>query len=125
MTLDALLREFSDDPGIRLAVTLVLLDFVLGVSAAVKVGTFRLCWLPDFLRSDVLFKLVPYFGVWAAVRIGGDLSVLGIGAIEETVGLAIIGAIGASILNSLRDLGFLKKSTPDEIAGSDAPPPKP
>lgn len=122
--MSTLIREFADDPGIRLAAVLVLLDFILGVAAALASGTFRFGWLPDFLRRDVLQKLVPYFAVWAAVRLGGDVDLGGVGAIEETVNAAILLALGASILNSLRDLGVLK-GAPDEIAGSDAPPPAP
>ena len=119
-----LIEAFANDPGIRLAAALVLLDFVLGVSAALKARTFRLAWLPDFLRRDVLGKLVPYFAVWAAVRLGGDVELGGVGAIEETVNAAVVLALGASILNSLRDLGALT-GAPDEIAGSDSPPPTP
>lgn len=121
----ALLREFADDPTVRLVAALILVDFVLGVAAGLKAKTFRLGWLSDFLRSDVLGKVVPYFAVWGAVRVSGDIELAGHGAIEEIVGLAVIAAVSASILNSLRDLSLLPASTPDEVAGSDTPPPVP
>ncbi len=120
-----LLREFADDPTVRLVAGLILIDFVLGVSAGVKAKSFRLGWISDFLRNDVLGKCVPYFAVWAAVRVSGDFEILGYGAIEETVGLAVVLSLGASALNSLRDLGLAKDSLPDELAGSDTPPPQP
>lgn len=118
-----LLREFADDPTVRLVAALILLDFVLGVAAAVKARTFRVGWLSDFLRADVLAKVVPYFAVWGAVRVSGDLELAGYGLIEEGVGAAVVLALGASVLNSLRDLGL--HSAPDAVAGSDEPPPQP
>lgn len=123
--MNALIRMFSDDPEIRLAAALILLDLVFGIAAAFKARTFRFGWLADFLRNDVLGKLVPYFAVWAAVRLGGDIDVGGYGAIEETVGAAVIASIGASVLNSLRDLGLLPATTPDAIAGTDRGEPVP
>ena len=125
MTLAQLLDLFAGDPGVRAASILVALDFVLGVAAALHAGTFRFGWLADFLRRDVLAKLVPYFGVWAAVRIAGDVELAGIGVIEETVLATVLLALSGSILNSLRDLGVLKASTSNAVAGSDDPPPAP
>jgi hypothetical protein len=122
--MNALIRAFAEDPTVRLVAVLVALDFVLGVAAAIAARTFRLGWLSDFLRRDVLAKLVPYFAVWAAVRLGGDVELGGIGVIEEAVGATVIAAVGASILNSLRDLCVMR-GAPDEIAGSDVPPPAP
>lgn len=122
--MNTLIRQFTDDPTVRLAAVMVALDFALGILAALNAHTFRLGWLSDFLRRDVLGKLVPYFAVWAAVRLGGDVELGGVGAIEETVGALVIAAVGASILNSLRDLGLLS-GAPDALAGSDNPPPTP
>lgn len=123
--MNILIREFADDPTVRLVAALVLVDFVLGIAAAVRAGTFRFGWVSDFLRADVLGKIVPYFAVWGAVRVSGDIEIAGYGAIEEVVGAAVVLALSASALNSLRDLGILPTSTPDEVAGSDTPPPAP
>jgi hypothetical protein len=120
----ALIDAFTNDSKVITIAVLVALDFVLGVSAGLAARTFRFGWLADFLRRDVLGKLIPYFAVWAAVHVGGDLEILGHGAIETTVGLAVVAAIAGSILNSLRDLGLLKGAS-DVIAGSDDPPPVP
>jgi len=123
--MNALIREFADDSGVRLIAALILLDLVLGVAAAVNsgpgLGSFRLVWLTDFLRADVLGKVVPYFAVWAAVRLAGDIEISGLGLIEEGVGGAVVLALGASVLNSIRDLGLGKKM-PNAIAGPDQPP---
>jgi len=123
MNLSALLAAFTNDPEVKIVAALILLDLILGVSAGVKVGTFRLGWLADFLRNDVLGKVVPFFAIWAAVRVGGDLEIAGYGMIEEGVSAAVILALGASVLNSLRDLGL--GGLPDALAGSDTPPPQP
>lgn len=121
----ALLREFADDATVRLVAALILLDLVAGIAAGVKAKTFRFGWLSDFLRADVLGKVVPYFAVWAAVRVSGDIEIAGYGAIEEVVGGAVVLALTASVLNSLRDVGILPEATPDTVAGEDAPPPQP
>lgn len=121
--MNALIHEFADDPAVRLIAGLILLDFVLGIAAAAKVGTFRLGWVSDFLRADVLGKVVPFFAVWAAVRVSGDIELAGFGMIEEGVAAAVVISLGASVLNSLRDLGL--HSAPDSVAGSDTPPPQP
>jgi hypothetical protein len=123
MSLSGLLNAFTADETVQVVAALILLDFALGVSAGVKAKTFRLGWLADFLRNDVLGKVVPYFAVWAAVRIGGDLELAGYGMIEEGVGAAVVLALGASVLNSLRDLGL--GGLPDTVAGTDTPPPQP
>lgn len=113
-----LLNQFTEDPTVIAISILVALDVVLGVLAALKAGTFRFVLISDFLRADVLGKLVPYYAVWAALHVTGDVELGEFGVIEETVGALAIAAVGASVLNSLRDLG-LAKSAPDVIAADD------
>lgn len=124
MNLGQLIQAFTHDDLVVTSAILVALDFVLGVAAGIYRHTFRMGWLADFLRRDVLGKLVPFFAVWAAVKVGGDLELGGHGAIASSVGATVIAAVSASILNSLRDLGLLK-GAPDVVAGSDSPPPVP
>ena len=113
-----LLKQFTEDPTVLALGVLVVLDVVLGVSSALKARTFKFVLISDFLRADVLGKLVPYYAVWAAVQLTGDFDLGGFGIIEETTGAMAVAAIGASVLNSLRDLGFAK-GAPDSIAGDD------
>lgn len=126
MTIGQLLREFVHDDGVRIASTLVALDFVLGVAAALMRRTFRLAFVADTFRNDVLGKLVPYFAVWAAVRVGGDVELGGVGAIEEGTLSLVLAALAASILNSLDELRLggrrTTSSVPDSIAGPERPP---
>lgn len=116
--MNELIQEFANDTTVRLIAALVLLDVILGVSAAVKKKVFQVNYLMDFLRNDVLGKVVPYFAIWAAVRLGGDFKLDDFGVIEEVVGVGVIAALGASVLNSLRDLG-LGSSLPDVVAAND------
>lgn len=108
----ALLLQFTDDPGVRLLTTLVFLDLVLGLCSAAVRGTFRLAFAADFLRADVLGKLFPYFAVWAAVRVGGDLELGGVGAIEESTLALFVGALSGSILNSFDELRLKAQGVP-------------
>jgi hypothetical protein len=115
-----LVKQFANDEMVLLIAALVALDLVLGVSAALKNPdqAFRLSYVTDFLRNDILGKMVPYYAVWVAVNLGGDFELAGIPLIEDSVGALVVAALGASVLNSLRDMG-LWKSAPDEVAGSD------
>jgi hypothetical protein len=113
-----LLDQFVEDPTVIAIAILVALDVVLGLAAALKAGTFKFVLISDFLRADVLGKLVPYYAVWAAVHITGDVDLGDFGVIEETTGALAIAAMGASVLNSLRDLG-LAKNAPEVIAADD------
>lgn len=122
MGISQLIDAFANDPTVKAVGVLIFLDVVLGVSAAVYARTFRFGWLSDFLRRDVLGKVVPYFAVWAATRVGGDIEIAGYGAIEELVGVFVLASLGASVLNSLRELGIASRMS-DVIAGSDKPPP--
>lgn len=113
-----LLDQFVEDPTVIALAVLVGLDVLLGVAAALKAGTFRFVLISDFLRADVLGKLLPYYAVWAAVHVSGDVTLGDFGVVEETTGALAIAAVGASVLNSLRDLG-LAKNAPDVIAADD------
>lgn len=113
-----LLDQFVEDPTVVAIAVLVALDVLLGVAAAVKAKTFKFVLISDFLRADVLGKLVPYYAVWAAVHLSGDVTLGDFGVIEESTGALAIAAVGASVLNSLRDLGFAKNA-PDVIAADD------
>lgn len=122
--MDELIREFAHDPGVKLVAGLILADFVLGVSAAFVHRTFQIGWLADFLRKDVMGKVVPFFGVWAAVRLGGDIEIGGYGMVEEGVNGAVIAALGASIVKSITDLKA-DWNPPELVKHSDDPPPQP
>ena len=112
-----LLNHFTEDPTVIGLGILVVLDVLLGVIVALKNNVFKFVLVSDFLRADVLGKLVPYYAIWAAVHVGGDVSLGDFGIIEETAGALAIAAIGASVLNSVRDLGLA--ALPDSVAADD------
>ena len=112
-----LLNQFTEDPTVIALAVLVALDVILGVLSALKLGTFKFVLIGDFLRADVLGKLVPYYALWAAVHVTGDISVGDFGVIEETAGALAVAAVGASVLNSIRDLGL--SQLPDAVAADD------
>lgn len=121
MDLTAFFNSFVDDPNVRILVGLVALDFILGISAALVNPTmgFRLSFIGDIFRNDVLGKLIPYLGIWVVLHSSGvDFSVAGIDAIEETTFAIAALALGGSILSSLNDMG-LWKSGPPQILGPD------
>ena len=100
----SLLDQFTEDPTVIAISILVALDVVLGVLSALVRKTFKLVLIGDFLRADVLGKLLPYYAVWAAVHVTGDVMLGDFGVIEETTGAAAVLALSASILNSLNEL---------------------
>ena len=112
-----LLNQFQEDPTVIGAFILVALDILLGVLAALKLGTFKFVLISDYLRADVLGKLLPYYGIWAAVHIGGDVMIGDFGLIEETVGAGVIIALTASVLNSIKELGL--SALPPAVAADD------
>lgn len=103
-----LIKQFAADPKVIILAVLVLLDVILGTIAAVKTHTFSLGRVSDFLRDDVLFKLVPYYALWAAVKVGGDVVVPGLdfGVLESGAFALIAAALVGSLIGSLRELGL-------------------
>lgn len=125
MTLSQLIHLFAEDDKVRAIALLVLLDFVLGVIAALRLGDFRLGRVADFLRDDVLFKVVPYFALWAAARAAGDLQIPGtdLGAITTGAFVIVAAALAASLAGSLRELGLLS-GAPKALTDAPEPPPR-
>lgn len=121
----ALIDAFTEDPTVRLIAAAWVLDFLLGLFAAFKANVFRLSYVADTFRNDVLGKILPYYTLWAALHVTGiDWSVGGLDVVEETAGAVVIAALVGSVLNSLRDLGLLG-DTPDALAGPDPASPGP
>lgn len=131
MTFGQLLHQFFADDKLKIALVLVFIDFVLGVTAAVKLGTFRLAYISDLARNDVLFKLVPWFVVYAGALVAGQQSIVingvTIGTAAGALYALVVAAIGASIANSLLQLGLgsgLGVTVRRVFAEENAAPPK-
>jgi len=103
-----LIRQFGNDPETIAIIVLIAVDFLFGVSAAVvsKTQKINLSYLADFLRSDVLGKLVPYGGLWFLFQVSGDVQLGDLELLETAASTGIIVALVASVLKSLGDLGL-------------------
>lgn len=106
--MQAALNAFVHDSKVHIALLLIALDFLFGVGAAVKMGVFRLSYIMDFLRNDILFKLLPYFALyWGAIIAGNEDFVIpgfDLGLIAGSIYVGLIAAWVGSILNSLAEL---------------------
>jgi len=127
MNFGQLLSVFAHDGKVEAALAIVALDFVFGVLAAFKLKTFRLSYVADFGRNDVLFKLVPYFVLYSTALLAGgqDILIPGID-LGVVAGAAYVGFMAswvASVLGSLQDLG-IAPAIPGITSAENAAPPK-
>lgn len=126
--MQSFIHAFFADTRVQILFLLIALDLALGVVAALMAKDFRLVYVADFLRNDVLGKVVP-FGVFYAgykyaknediIIPGVDLEVLMNGA----WGIVLL-ALSGSLLGSLKGLGLLS-AAPDAVAGPDPGTPTP
>lgn len=108
MTFGQLIAQFFHDDKLKIALLLIAVDFVLGVIAAVKLGNFRLSYVADFGRNDILFKLIPWFVLYSAALVAGNASLgpFDVGDAAGSVYVVMLAAWGASIAGSLAELGL-------------------
>lgn len=104
------IHSFAADTRLHIALLLILLDFVLGVLAAYKLGTFRMSYLADFFRNDIAFKVFPWFILYCMAKVAGQEALvipgLDLQVIEYAAyGVLVIAWVG-SILNSLAEFGL-------------------
>lgn len=130
------LHRFFEDTRTQIALLLVLLDLLLGLAAALfvpqKAGGFRLSYIADFLRNDVLAKVVPFFVLYGGFLYAKNADIVIPGLDLEVVmngaWVIVLAALVGSLLNSLKQLGIGTQIT-DAIAGPDpvtpTPPPLP
>lgn len=118
MSIAQALHAFFASLKFQAALVLIFVDFVLGIAAAFNAGTFRLNWIADFAKTDILFKLIPWATLaFAAIYAGQQQLVIpGITTTwaETAVYAAVVAAWGASITKSLGDLGL---PIPAKVAG--------
>ncbi len=98
--------ETFEDPLLRALLVAWIVDFLLGVLAAFKLGAFDPGMLARTLRDDAVVKIVPVVVLVAGAQAGGELlpdvplSALAYSAAS----LALVGFV-ASIRSSLTELG--------------------
>lgn len=109
MTLERAIQQFTADGKLKTLIIVILVDFLVGIAAAIKTRTFRLSYVADFLRNDLLGKLFPWFVLYAAgkltdVKLPGDVT---FSALATGAYVLIVAALAGSILKSLAELGLL------------------
>lgn len=129
MNLGNLLQTFFHDDKLKVALLLVALDFVFGVIAAVKLGNFRLSYVADFARNDVLFKLVPWFVLYSAAVVAGNTSLgpFDVGDAAGSMYALMVAAWAASIAGSIAELrlpGAPQTARVALLGSENASPPK-
>lgn len=115
MSIHSILASFARDTQLHAALILIVADFVLGVLAAVKMKTFRLGYVSDFARADLLGKVVPWFALFALGKVSAQ-SIGGIdfGTAADVAWGAVVLALGGSIAASLADFGI---NLPPAVSG--------
>lgn len=127
MSFVAVISQFANDQKLTGLLALIALDVILGVIAALKPpNEFRLSYVADTLRNDVLFKALPWFAFYAMDKISHSADVAGgldTGTIAGIVYVGVVAAMSGSILSSTRTI-FPELPFPNTIAGAenDAPP---
>lgn len=122
--MESLLQAFFQDDRVQVLLLLVVLRFALGVIAALvnDAQSFRLSYVADILRVDVLGKVLPFLILYGGYLYAGSSELVIPGFDLELVmngaWVVVLAAIVGAILNSIRDLGLLG-GAPDEIAGPD------
>jgi hypothetical protein len=110
LTIADIIHRIATDSLLQTMLAVLALDLVLGILAAFKLGTFNLAYLTNFMRNDVLGKVVPWavLDVFAIVAGGANIVVAGVDFtnIAHVSGVAILAALTGSILGSLTDLGL-------------------
>jgi len=127
--LQSWLTQFANDTKVQAILLLLLADFVLGVAAALKTGTFRLSYVADLLKNDVLGKVLPYFAFYVLAIVAGSQNIiipgLDFGIIAGSAYALVVAALGGSVLSSIADLGFAPKGQQSAKAAVAAPEKQP
>lgn len=108
MSVPDVVHAFASDATFQAVLVLIVLDIVLGVAAAAKLGQFGLEKVALFARDDLLGKVVPWFAIYSAWKFAPNVDVLGVDleVIEKGVFVFVVAALVGSLLSSLADLGL-------------------
>jgi hypothetical protein len=121
MDITAILSSFAHDKQLGVVISLIVADFILGVAVAFKFGTFRLTYVSNFARNDLLGKVFPWLVVFMLDKASAGAGIVGPidwGQANTVAFAAVTLAMAGSILSSLADFGV---NLPLALAGH-APP---
>lgn len=118
----SLLHSFFEDSRTQVLLLLVALDLVLGVIASVVKGNFRLSFVADFGRNDLLGKALPFLVIYGGYKYAANADFvipgLDMEVVMNGVWVIVLAALTGSLLGSLKDLGLLA-GLADAVAGPD------
>lgn len=127
--MSSFVHAFLADTRVQTIFLLIALDLGLGVLASLKNKDFRMSYLSDFLRNDVLPKVVGFAVFYAGYKFAKNQNIIIPGVDFEVLmngaWVIVLAALGGSLLNSLRDLGLGASVLPDAVAGPDPSSPTP
>lgn len=114
MTLQHVLTSFSTDPLLRAVLALIVLDFAVGVLAAIKTKTFRLSYLAAFGRDDILGKVVPWLFFYTAAKFAPSvgLATLHLDVAADGFYGVVVASMAGSLASSAAELGVPLPSLP-------------
>src|SRR4249920_623707 len=117
MNITEILHSFAGDEQVKAVIILIVADIILGIIAAVVDSGqhFSLTYIANFLRNDVLGKVVPWFALYALGKTSGS-TILGVdfSTIADGAFVLVSAALVGSLLSSLGDLGL---PIPAELGG--------
>jgi hypothetical protein len=125
MDFSSILSSFAHDKQVAVVLSLIVADFLLGVGVAFKTDSFRLTYIANFARNDLLGKVFPWFVVFALDKASQSADIVGpidwSQANDVAFGVITL-AMAGSILSSLSDFGI---KLPAQIAGRRSSPASP
>lgn len=95
-----LIEQALSYPEVKFLVCHIVINLVVALAAALKIGDFSLHKVAEFLTK----KLLPYVLVYFVVRIAGDAA--GLGALALVAWGAIEAALVGDLLDNLSRLGL-------------------
>lgn len=121
-------HAFFADTRTQTLLVLIGLDLLLGVLVAViKLHDFRLSYVADFARNDIVGKVLPFIVIYAGYKYAAsvDLVIPGVDleVIMNGVWVIVLAALVGSLLGSIKQLGL--DVLPNVIAGPDPVTPTP
>lgn len=121
-------HSFFNDTRVQILLLLVALDLILGVAASLYSDGlhFRLSFLADFARNDLLGKVVPFAAIYAGYLYAKNVDIVIPGfdmqVVMDAMWAIVLAALLGSLLGSLKDFGL---NLPPQVAGSDPGSPTP
>ena len=109
--LAALVYQFFHDPRVLTLVGLIVVDVLLGIAAAIRLGKFEWAKLGNFYKTMVLPYLIGYLAFYVGSKIIvaewlGPQAFLVSEATITVAWLTLVGSLAQSIISNAKELGY-------------------